>query len=148
MKIPSRTIFFFTLLFLVWPLCVAQTPADCDQLRGNIDQLKVAELSMSPSLQHDFEEWKLKVYIQFSKCLEQDISAALRMRNIFAGTAAAKDAEAKIQALTKEKSDTDEEIAKLQKTLNHAEGTQPTDGSASERSSSANTTSVGRRRSP
>src|SRR6266850_1844250 len=100
-------------------LCPAQTPANCDQLRDKISQLEQSDMNaMSPSIRQLYKESLLKVYAEFSQCLEQDISATANMRSAVDGTSAAPAVEAKLSSLRKEKRDTDNKITVLRIALN------------------------------
>ncbi|MDT7543196.1 MAG: hypothetical protein QOE33_3100 [Acidobacteriota bacterium] len=111
-------------LLLVLLLCtshlsVAQTPINCDQLRVKIGQLERMDAnSMSPSIQQMYRESLLKLYTQFSGCLQQDISSITAMQKTVAGTDAAAPVEERLRALTKEKSDIEGKIVILRIALN------------------------------
>jgi hypothetical protein len=113
-------------LFLVWLLCMpslglAQATADCDELKIKIGQLEMLDTStMSPSIRQLFKESSLKLYTQYSQCIQRDISATTSIQKTVAGTEAAQAVEDKLRTLNKEKSDADAKIALLRESLNLA----------------------------
>lgn len=126
MKASSSISILLVVLLCVAPLCYAQTSVNCDQLRGKIESLEKTDLNaMSPSLQRVFKESLFKLYAQFDRCLQQDITAATALRDTVAGTDAAKAVEESLTLLTTEKRDTEAKIALLQVALGLPE---PTNG--------------------
>ena len=117
MKLPSRLYISFIILIVflcVSQMCYAQASDNCDELRDKVERLRKTDLNtMSPSLQRDVEKSRLRLYEQFSKCLEQDISAAVKVRDIVMGTDAAGVIEETLKLRIKEKRDIDGEIASL-----------------------------------
>lgn len=119
MKTPSSINILLIILLCVSPMCYAQTSVNCDQIRSKIERVEKTDLNtMSPSLQLVFKESLLKLYAQFGRCLEQDISAATSIRDTVTGTDAALAIEESLQLLIKEKRDTDGKITLLRVALN------------------------------
>src|ERR1043165_5991670 len=99
---------FLALLLCLAPLCIAQTPMNCDQLRSKIEHLEqMNPNTMSPTLQQTYREELLKLYLQLSQCEQDELAVLTEMRNTVAGTTAAASVEDRFQALSKEKTDTD-----------------------------------------
>ncbi|HEX8493482.1 MAG TPA: hypothetical protein VF658_11610 [Pyrinomonadaceae bacterium] len=120
MKKSASLKFLLALLLLcVSSLAVAQESVNCDQLRTKIAQLEELDLNaMSPSVQQLYKESLLKLYTQFSNCLQRDISVTDSMQRAVVGTDAAQGVEDKLNALKKEKADTDGKIILMRTALN------------------------------
>jgi hypothetical protein len=111
------------LTLLISPLAVAQDSVNCDQLRSKIAQLEKLDIKdMSPSIQQLYKESLLKLYTQFSQCIQRDISKTTAMREAVAGTDAAQAVEEKLRALTADKNATDGKIIVMRTALNAPEG--------------------------
>jgi len=100
------------------PLCPAQEKLNCDKLRESISLVEKAELrDVSPSAEEIYTRGKLKLYVQFSKCLQQDADAMSRMQRAAVGTDAEQDFARQRTALNDEKVRADAKIAILQAAL-------------------------------
>jgi hypothetical protein len=107
------------ILLCMSSMCYGQIGENCDELRSKIEVLKKKETELNtPSLQRVVKESRLKLYAQYRRCLEQDISAASSVRDTVTGTDAAVVIEEKLKQLIREKRDTDKEIASLSLELN------------------------------
>ena len=107
-------------------LCAAQDKVDCDQLRDKVSQVEKLDMSgLSPSVQQVYKEGMLKLYAQFSRCLQRDAAALSSMQAAVAGTDAAEDFARKQAALSKEKADADAKIVLLQAALGVVATTPP-----------------------
>jgi uncharacterized protein YutE (UPF0331/DUF86 family) len=92
---------------------------NCDQLRSKIEHLEqMNPNTMSPTLQQTYREALLKLYLQLSQCEQDELAVLTEMRNTVAGTTAAASVEDRFQALSKEKTDTDNKITSLRAALN------------------------------
>ena len=114
MKSLSSIIILLVNLLCMSAMCYAQTAENCDELQSKIEVLKKKETELNtPSLQRVVKESRLKLYAQYRRCLEQDISAASSIRDTVTGTDAAAVIEEKLKLLIQEKRDTDKEAASL-----------------------------------
>jgi hypothetical protein len=114
MKSLSSIIILLVNLLCMSSMCYAQTGENCDELQSKIEVLKKKETELNtPSLQRVVKESRLKLYAQYRRCLEQDISAASSVRDTVTGTDAAAVIEEKLKLLIQEKRDTDKEVASL-----------------------------------
>lgn len=111
---------FLALVLCLSPgLCLAQAASDCDQLRSKIEQLEKLDIGvMSPTLQQLYKESLLKLYNQFSECLQREVSIATEMHKAVEKTDAASEVDNRLRALVKEKSDLDGKIIILRTALN------------------------------
>jgi hypothetical protein len=95
---------------------IAQEANDCEPLRVKIEQVEMLDFNaMSPSLRQLYKESLLRLYTQFSKCLEREIATA-RQRAV-ADSQAARDVENKLHRLVKAKSDTEGKIIIIRTSL-------------------------------
>lgn len=118
MKLKQSIAAFLVLLLCMTPLCMGQTPNNCDQLRTKVERLeKLSVKGMSDSIQQVYSDSLLKLYNQLIPCLEQEIAIATEMNNAVAGTDAAKAVQDKLQALTKEKTDTESKVTIMRTAL-------------------------------
>src|SRR6185295_17734071 len=127
MKLYPKIAVLLILLLCVSPLCVGQVPRDCDQLRSKIERLEIMDVrGMSNSIQQIYSETLAKLYAQLIPCLEQEIAVTAEMSNAVAGTDAANAVQDKLQALKKEKADTESKLTVVRTALNLREtGAQP-----------------------
>ena len=127
MKLYPKIAVLLILLLCVSPLCVGQVPRDCDQLRSKIERLEIMDVrGMSNSIQQIYSETLGKLYAQLIPCLEQEIAVTAEMSNAVAGTDAANAVQDKLQALKKEKADTESKLTVVRTALNLREtGAQP-----------------------
>jgi hypothetical protein len=127
MKMSGCLNVFLALLLCFSPaLCSAQTSTDCDQLRNKVAQLENLDIGqMSPTLQKLYKESLLKLYNQFSECLQREVSIASQMHIAVAKTDAATEVDSRLQALVKEKSDIDAKITMMRIALDLADVNPP-----------------------
>lgn len=121
MKISASLKLFLALLLCITPvgLMAQDNAADCDPLRNKIAQLEKLDIKpMSPTMQQLYKESLLKLYKQFSRCVEREISHATDMQRSVAGTDAAPDVENALRTLAKDKSGADAKITILTTALN------------------------------
>jgi hypothetical protein len=120
----------------------AQETINCDQMRTKLTQLEQLEMSgISPSLQQLYKESLLKLYTQFSKCLQGDIAAATEIQRTVAGTDAAVAVQNRVQALKSEKTNVDGKIILLAEALNlSTTPVTPSDSSSAEAISNSRST--------
>jgi len=119
MKPSSSISLCLALLLFFLPLCMGQNSVNCDQLRFKVEQMEKTDLNVvSPSLQMVFKESLLKLYGQYSRCLQRDIAAADSMLITVANTEGAHTIENKLSTLKQQKSDADNKIALLRTALN------------------------------
>ena len=117
-KSACLNVFLALVLCLSPALCSAQTSTDCDQLRNKVAQLENLDIGeMSPTLQKLYKESLLKLYQQFSECLQREVSIASQMHLAVAKTDAATEVDKMLQALVKEKSDIDGKITIMRTAL-------------------------------
>lgn len=146
MKLSARLSWFLVVLLCLPTVpCFSQQANECDLLRNKIQQLERLELNaMSASMQQLYKESLLKLYTQFSRCIDQEISIATEMQKAVASTEAAPAVEDKLRSLIKEKSDTDGKITVLRTSLNIADqqsATEPITPTSAPASSSSVTAS-------
>lgn len=107
------------LLLCISPLCLGQTSSDCDQLRSKIERLEKMDVKgMSPSIQQVYSDSLMKLYTQLVPCLEREIAITTEISNTVAGTDASKGVQEKLQALLKEKADTEGKLTVVRTALN------------------------------
>src|SRR5947209_20297892 len=141
MRISANFNFWFILVFCLSTPLMAQNAVDCDQLRDKITQLKRMDINaMSPSIRQLHKQSILKLSEEFSTCLQQDISATVSMLGSVAGTSAAPPVDEKLQALKKEKSDTDAKITLLREASRLDAASQRLDSTQPQRASLSNET--------
>lgn len=117
MKSHAKLILGLVLIFCLATSGLAQGVADCDELKGKIAQLEQMDMNMSAPLRQLHKETLLELYTQLRSCIERDISAASQMQQVVKGTSAARAIDEKLQALNKEKTDTDNKILLLGEAL-------------------------------
>lgn len=121
MKISASLKFFLALLLCITPVSMSaqDNAADCAPLRNKIAQLEKLDIkTMSPTMQQLYKESLLKLYMQFSRCVQREISHATDMQKSVAGTDAAPGVENALRTLAKDKSDIDAKITVLTTALN------------------------------
>ena len=117
MKSPAKLILGLAMIFCLVTNSLAKDVADCDKLSDKIAQLEQMDMNMSAQLRQLHKETLLELYTQLRSCLERDISAANQMQQVAKGTSAARAIDEKLQALNKEKADTDNKILLLGEAL-------------------------------
>jgi hypothetical protein len=133
MKSLSSIIILLISLLCISSMCSAQNAENCDELQSKIEVLKKKETELNtPSLLRVVKESRLKLYAQYRRCLEQDISVASSVRDTVTGTDAAVVIEEKLKLLIQEKRDTDKEVAALRVELNLPEARESSIGTLTE----------------
>jgi hypothetical protein len=119
MKTLASTKLLLALIFCVSPFCMAQDPANCEQLRDKLSKLESLNISgMSSSVRQLYLESSRTLNTQFRQCLEQDISSTSEMQNAVAGTSVAPAVEEKLRSLRNEKAGIDAKLIALTTLLN------------------------------
>lgn len=119
MKTLNKIWLSLAMILCLTTLTAAQENINCDQMRTKLTQLEQLDLSaMSPSLQQLYKESLLKLYTQFSRCVQGDIAIATEMQRSVDGTDAAAGVQDRLQALKREKANVDGKIILLREALN------------------------------
>lgn len=119
MKASNKIWLLLGMVLCVTTLTAAQENINCDQMRTKLSQLEQLDLSAtSPSLQQLYKESLLKLYKQFSECVQGDIAVATEMHRAVAGTDAAAAVKDRLQALKTEKANVDGKVILLRAALN------------------------------
>ena len=108
-KILSLSLAFF-LIFLSISVCSAQEEDTCKQFRDQIQKLEQLDITnLGPSVREIYKESLLKLYREYTTCLENEISTTVKARQRSNG-ASAQALDGKLVSLRAEKADTEKKI--------------------------------------
>src|ERR1051325_8990194 len=111
MRILLKSSLCFILIMCLVVIGHAQSRPDCDQLRANVSQLESLDINtMSPSILQLYKQALVKVYTEFSACLDRDIKVTIAMQRSVEGTSAAAVVAEKLEALKKEKANAEAKL--------------------------------------
>jgi hypothetical protein len=118
MELTKKLCLSLAMILMLSSYAAAQGTVTCDQLRSKLKQLEQLDLTaVSPSLQQVYKEALLKLYSQFSKCLQSDISVTSEMQRAVAGTDAVSVVQTRLQALKRESADVEAKMNLLRESV-------------------------------